>query len=56
MRTYSRHKPTRAEVFKNLNTKILKLIDEFIKDASSAESEDVYYLNIDLRHMNPKKS
>lgn len=53
---YSAPMCTSKEVFKNLNSKILKLIDEFVKDASSAKGEDVYYLNIDLRNMNTKKS
>jgi uncharacterized protein (TIGR02147 family) len=49
---YSAPMCTSREVFNNLNTKILKLIDEFVSDASAAEGEDVYYLNIDLRNMN----
>lgn len=42
---------TSKEVFKNLNAKILKLIDEFVKEASEADGEELYYLNIDLREM-----
>jgi uncharacterized protein (TIGR02147 family) len=53
---YSAPMCTSKEIFNNLNTKILKLIDEFVKDASAAEGEEVYYLNIDLRNMNPTKS
>lgn len=53
---YSAPMCTSKEVFKELNNKILKLIDEFVDDASQAEGEDLFFLNIDLRNMNPKLS
>jgi uncharacterized protein (TIGR02147 family) len=42
---------TSASVISNLNAKILKLIDEFVKEASEAPGEELYYFNIDLRNM-----
>jgi uncharacterized protein (TIGR02147 family) len=48
---YTAPMTTSKEVYQNLNKKILKLIDEFVDEASSADGEDLYYLNIDLRKM-----
>lgn len=48
---YTAPMTTSKEVYKNLNKKILKLIDEFVEEASNADGEDLYYLNIDLRKM-----
>ena len=48
---YTAPMATSKAVYENLNKKILKLIDEFVKEASNAEGEDLYYLNIDLRKM-----
>lgn len=40
------------ELFKELNQKILKFIDEFVESASTDQSVDgLFYLNIDLKRM-----
>lgn len=48
---YTAPMTTSKDVYQNLNKKILKLIDEFVEEASTAKGEDLYYLNIDLRKM-----
>lgn len=39
------------DLFIKLNKKILMLIDDFVKDATSSESSELYFLNIDLRKL-----
>lgn len=46
---YSAPMSVSKKVFENLNKKILKLIDEFVEEASDTEAQDLYFLNIDLR-------
>ena len=48
---YTAPMTTSKDVYENLNKKILKLIDEFVVEASNAKGEDLFYLNIDLRRM-----
>lgn len=37
--------------FEKLNSKILKLVENFVELATEEQAEDLYYLNIDLRKM-----
>ena len=39
------------DVYKNLQTSILKLIEGFVSEATESKSDELYYLNIDLRKM-----
>lgn len=48
---YTAPMATSKKVFEELNNEILKLIDGFVAKAPSAEGEDLFYLNIDLRKM-----
>jgi len=41
-----------SDLYDNFNRKILKLIDDIMKDAKESKADNLFYFNIDLRRMN----